>query len=53
MKIKTTSTTIECTAEELRQSNTLADAFTTAMRIAFNGPINGEEEGEEEDAEDE
>jgi len=41
MKIKTTTTVteIECNAEELRQSNGLADAFWGAFRKAFNGPI--------------
>lgn len=57
MKIKTTTTTteIECNADELRQSNTVSDAILNAMRRAFNGPMYGlmctpvEEEGEEED----
>ena len=35
MKISTT--TIECTADELRQSNSLSDAFVNNLRNAFNG----------------
>ena len=52
MKIKTTVTEIECNAEELRQSNSLSDAFYGAMRKAFNGPIsnNYEEQEDEDDA---
>lgn len=37
MKIQTTTTVIECSAEELRQSNTLSDSFTNLLRNAFNG----------------
>lgn len=51
MKIKTTVTEIECNAEELRQSNGLADAFWGAFRRAFNGPISSdceEQEGEDD-----
>lgn len=33
MKIKVTE--IECNAEELRQSNTMAEAFTNMLRRAF------------------
>lgn len=39
MKIKTTVTEIECTADELRQSNTVADGFLNTLRRAFNGPL--------------
>lgn len=39
MKIETTTTIIECTAEELRQSNSLSDAFYNAFRKALNPPI--------------
>lgn len=50
MKIKTTVTEIECNAEELRQSNSLSDAFCGFMRRTFNGPIsNNYEEQEDED----
>ena len=36
MKIKTTTTEIECSADELRQSNSAADAFMNVFRRAFN-----------------
>lgn len=51
MKIETTTTKIECTADELRQSNTLSDGFYNALRKAFNGPIIEEdiEESEEDE----
>ena len=56
MKIKTTvtETEIECNAEELRQSNTVAEGLLNAMRRAFNGPLfythaESEEEPEEEE----
>ena len=39
MKIKTTITEIECSAEELRQSNSAADAFMNVFRRAFNGAV--------------
>lgn len=41
MKIKTTTTTteIECSAEELRQSNSAADALRNVFRWAFNGAV--------------
>lgn len=50
MKIKVTE--IEATAEELRQSNTLADSLARVLRGAFNNvsPLNyySSEEDEEE-----
>lgn len=51
MKIRTEITEIECSAEELRQSNTVADGFLNAMRHCFNGPLSyqTEEDQEEED----
>lgn len=49
MKIKTTTTEIECTADELRQSNTVADGFLNIMRRAFNGPIYSDFKSESED----
>ena len=58
MRIITTTTEIECNADELRQSNSVADAFTGALRRAFNGNIpivvpknyeNNEEPEEEEE----
>lgn len=41
MKIKhvISTTEVECTAEELRQSNTLSDSFTGILRRCFNGPV--------------
>ena len=56
MKIKTTvtETEIECNAEELRQSNTVAEGLLNVMRRAFNGPLfythteSEEEEGDHE-----
>ena len=52
MKIKTTTTVIECSAEELRQSNSAADAFMNVFRRAFNGAIPQDEPEEEEDESD-
>ena len=49
MKIKTTITEIECSAEELRQSNSAADAFMNAFRKALNGAIPEPEYEEERD----
>lgn len=53
MKITTTTTTIECTSDELRQSNSLSESFTNALRNAFNGvPLNLNdfaEDGEDEE----
>lgn len=53
MKIKTTVTEIECSAEELRQSGTVADGFLNILRNALNGPVtyNGSEDEGEEDNE--
>lgn len=44
MKIRTVTTTteIECSAEELRQSNSAADAFMNVFRRAFNGPVSSD-----------
>ena len=39
MKIRTTVTEIECTAEELRQSNTVAEGALNLIRNLFNGTI--------------
>lgn len=47
MKIKTQTTIIECSADELRQSNALADALLNALSNCFNGPIHDDEEFEE------
>ena len=53
MKIKVTE--IEASAEELRQSNSLADELTRMMRNAFNpysfAPTNDEEEQTEREGE--
>jgi len=51
MKIKTTVTEIECTANELRQSNTLSDAFYNVFRGCFNN-MTSDYEDEDEDKED-
>lgn len=61
MKIKTITTTteIECNAEELRQSNSISDSILGALRRAFNGPLPStaytepEESDEEEESEEE
>ena len=50
MKIKTTVTEIECNVNELRQSNSLADAFSNLLRGCFN---NVNSDCDEDDAEDE
>ena len=47
MKIKTQTTIIECSADELRQSITLADGFLNIIKNSFNGPILDDEESEE------
>ena len=53
MKMKIRITEIEASAEELRQSNSLADGLTRMMRNAFNpyysSYVESEEDGEEED----
>lgn len=51
MKIKTTITEIECSAEELRQSNTVSDSLLNVLRNSFNGaiPKTYEEEDDEQD----
>ena len=49
MKITTEKMTIETNAEELRQSNTLADSFAQLLRRFFNGSGYVEEEDEEEE----
>ena len=54
MKIRVTE--IECNAEELRQSNTMADSFTNLLRGCFNfnraadcTVDNQDEEGEDDE----
>lgn len=51
MKIKTTITEIECTANELRQSNTLSDGLCNALRGCFNNLSSDYDEDDEEDEE--
>lgn len=49
MKIKTTVTEIECTANEIRQSNTVADGILNILRGCFNNmPSDCEDEEETE-----
>lgn len=52
MKIVTTTTQIECTADELRQSNTASDGLLNAIRHCFNGllinPLNTCEASDDE-----
>ena len=49
MKIRTEIIEVECSAEELRQSNTVADGLINVLRRAFNGPVYQPEEDPEED----
>lgn len=50
MKIKTTVTEIECTANELRQSNALSDGFYNLLRGCFNNMTSDcEDDMEDED----
>jgi hypothetical protein len=53
MKIKTTVTEIECTANDLRQSNALSDGFYNLLRECFNNMTSDcdNEEAESEDKE--
>lgn len=53
MKIKTTTTEIECTAEEIRQSNNLADGIYNLLRGVFNGTAGYEESEKYEEQEEE
>lgn len=53
MKIKTTVTEIECTANELRQSNALSDGFYNMLRGCFNNMNSDCAEDEEAEQEDE
>ena len=46
MKIKVTE--IECTAEEIRQSNNVADGICSLLRGVFNGVIPYDDEEDEE-----
>lgn len=49
MKIKTTITEIECSANELRQSNALADGLHNLLRGCFNNMTSDCEEFENEE----
>lgn len=49
MKIKTTVSEIECTANELRQSNALSDGFYNMLRGCFNSMTSDCEEYEDEE----
>lgn len=51
MKIKTTVTEIECTANELRQSNALSDGFYNLLRGCLNNMTSNCEESEDEEVE--
>lgn len=51
MKITTEKMTIEANAEELRQSNNLAESFAQVLRKCFNGSAYQEEEEEEDEEE--
>jgi hypothetical protein len=53
MKIKTTTTEIECSAEELRQSSSLSEAFTNVLRNCFNGVIPNDDYLDEDDEDEE
>ena len=49
MKIKTTVTEIECTANELRQSNALSDGLYNMLRGFFNNMTSDCEDDIEEE----
>lgn len=49
MKIRVTE--IECNAEELRRSNTLADGFTNLLRGCFAGTVNRTTDDQDEEDE--
>lgn len=51
MKIKTTVTEIECTANELRQSNSLSDGLYNLFRGYFNNMTSNCEDETSEDEE--
>ncbi len=52
MKIRTTVTEIECTANELRQSGTLSDGFYNLLRGCFNNMTSDCDDGDEVEDED-
>ena len=49
MKIKTTITEIECTANELKQSNSLSEGLYNMLRGVFNGLNSDCDDGTDED----
>ena len=49
MSMKIRITEIECNAEELRQSNTLAEGFVNLLRRCFTGTVNQDEEDENDE----
>lgn len=51
MKIRTTVTEIECTANELRQSSTLSDGFYNMLRGCFNNMTSDCESSEDDKGE--
>lgn len=51
MKIKTTVTEIECSANELRQSNAISDGLSNLLRGCFNNMTSDCEESENEEQE--
>lgn len=51
MKIKTTITEIECSANELRQSNAISDGLSNLLRGCFNNMASDYEESENEEQE--
>lgn len=51
MKIKTTVTKIECTTDEIRQCNTVADGILNILRGCFNNPTSDCEDEEETEKE--
>ena len=53
MKIKTTVTEIECTANELRQSNTLSNGFYNMLRGCFNNMTSDCDDTEDDEEESE
>lgn len=48
MHITTTTTEIECSADELRQSNSLSEAFVQVLRKCFNGTVPTYDESEDD-----
>lgn len=51
MKIKTTVTEIECSANELRQSNAISDGLSNLLRGCFNNMTSDYDESENEEQE--